>query len=125
MAEIQSRLDGKERNYDFLDELTYYVLPSLLAGEKDGRPLAWRILEGYGEVGGVPAYDWIQLNPEIEKLRRDSRFVAIAERSRDRFLETRAVLLAAKAGGRLPGFLDGPLAEVSRDLGIDATGAVR
>ena len=70
------------------------------------------------EVGAIPAYDWLVLNPNFISLRGDMRFKEVVSRSRAKFEETLKVLQDAKVRGEFPKYLEKPLADLLEKLGI-------
>jgi hypothetical protein len=77
---------------------------------------AIRTLQRCVEVGLPPSYDWLLVDPDIQLLRGDSRFVKVLAASRDGAARVAKVLQEARARGELPGFLDEPLAALEKQL---------
>lgn len=92
------------------------LIPYLISHGK--RDEALHVLTGMTELGDVPIYDWLRLEPQVATLRDDARFQAIEARSRVRFDEMREILAEARTRGELPAYLQTPLAELVRKLGI-------
>jgi serine/threonine protein kinase/tetratricopeptide (TPR) repeat protein len=61
-------------------------------------------------------YDWLLLSPELNKIRKDSRFQNIVTLSRAEFEQTLTILDAAKSRNELPLYLQQPLAEAHKLL---------
>jgi Flp pilus assembly protein TadD len=92
------------------------LLPFLIRhGEQD---LALRILSRGQDLDYMPPYDKLILHPGLDSLRRDARFKPILEKSRKNFEETLQVFQQARSQGYFPSYLEAPLADLLKKLGI-------
>lgn len=75
-----------------------------------------RILERNAEVGVPPAYDWLLVDPDLQRLRDDPRFGKVLAASRDGAAMVARALDQARTRGELPSYLNQPLEEVVKLL---------
>jgi TolB-like protein len=59
-----------------------------------------------GSLGLNENYEALDLNPDLKPLRSDGRFIDLLRRSEEGFEEMRSILLAARAHGDYPAYLD-------------------
>jgi tetratricopeptide (TPR) repeat protein len=76
------------------------------------------ILERNLEVGPIPLYDILMLDPRLEPLRQDARFKPLLEKDRQNFMECMKVLAEVRSRGELPRYLDAPFADLLKKLDI-------
>jgi hypothetical protein len=97
---------------DVYDDAVTYL------GRHDKADLAFRIMTRSLAAGYIPSYDWLMLSPNLAPLRADARFKNISARSRAQFGELLAILEEARARREMPQYLEAPLAELVKKLGI-------
>jgi tetratricopeptide (TPR) repeat protein len=98
----------------YLSSASYVIAPRLAhVGRKDD---ALKILLRAVELGCPPSYDWLLMDPDIQSLRGDPRFIRVLTASRDGAAITASILGQAQARGELPSYLNQPLDELQRLL---------
>jgi serine/threonine protein kinase/Tfp pilus assembly protein PilF len=91
-----------------------YAAPALVRlGRNDD---AIRVLLRAVEAGVAPAYDWLLGDPEMQRLRSDSRFAKVLAASRAGAAIVAKVLQEARGRGELAPFLEEPLDALRRLL---------
>lgn len=80
--------------------------------------LALQFMTRSTEAGRILPYDWLMLSPDLASLRADARFNNIAARSRAQFDEMLKILEEARGRGEFPKYLEAPLADLLKKLGI-------
>jgi hypothetical protein len=68
------------------------------------------------EKGILEPYDWLNLSPELQTIRKDPQFKTLAARSRKEFEEMMSILEEARARNELPSYLEKPLADMRKLL---------
>jgi eukaryotic-like serine/threonine-protein kinase len=80
---------------------------------------ALNAIEQRARVGRVP-YDFLRLTPEFKALATNERYVRALELARAQFDTTLSLLKEAEGRGELPAYLQQPLADLLRTLGISS-----
>jgi serine/threonine protein kinase len=102
-------LGPKERAIDIGNEVLFNAPYLVRAGLSDD---AFRLLQRSVDMGATPCLDWLLVNPEMQRLRRDPRFARILRSSRDGAAMVARHLDQAKARGELPEYLQKPLEDL-------------
>ncbi len=78
---------------------------------------AFKVLTRAQQIGMAIPYDWLRTDRRLDKLRKESRFGPINNRSRDQFEEMIKILDEAKSRGELPQYLQQAIADVRTQVG--------
>ncbi len=115
LAEALKIVESPEISYFDLNNYTFDFPPILVRqGKKEA---AMRILEKGIDAQAV-AYDFLRLNPDLQKLKGEPRFERLLDRTKTQFKVILKIIDQARTRGEFPRYLEKPLAELIDKLGL-------
>jgi hypothetical protein len=115
LAEALKIVESPEISYFDLNNYTFDFPPILVRQGKKGPAL--RILEKGVDAQAV-AYDYLRLNPDLQKLKGEPRFEKLLDRAKTQFKDILKIIDQARTRGEFPRYLEKPLAELIDKLGL-------